>query len=194
MIIKRESGIILSLDITDKEELLDIAKDLSKYVDAIKIGNPTLYMCGINIIKEIKKVTNLPVIGDFKFVDVPFITLTNISILLKNNIDGIMLWGSVGRETLRRANKLIKKDDNMLFVITSFTCSDAQKYTDQYWQEFVNFASEFETFGIQVPATKPHRIIQARNILKKEQKIICCGIGAQGPAPSSAIQVGADWE
>jgi orotidine-5'-phosphate decarboxylase len=189
----KRSRIILALDVVDERDAIEIVEATSSEVDAIKIGNPLVYSCGLDIVSKIKRITDLPVIGDFKFVDVPFMVVTNIQILMEKGIDGVMVWGFLGREITKRCVNLFG-DGGMVFVVTGFTCSESQKYTDCYWREFAEIAKDAGACGVQAPGTKPSRISVIREIIGKDKIIISCGIGRQGAPPGTAVAAGADFE
>ena len=66
---KKDTSLILALDLTDRERALSLARELDGLFDAIKVGYPLLLRAGLSVVGEISKVS--PVIADLKVADIP---------------------------------------------------------------------------------------------------------------------------
>ncbi|MFP3910166.1 MAG: orotidine 5'-phosphate decarboxylase / HUMPS family protein [Archaeoglobaceae archaeon] len=67
---RKESGLILALDVTPKDEAVKIAEEVSHYFDAIKVNYPLILSSGIDIIGRLADLK--PVIADLKVADIPY--------------------------------------------------------------------------------------------------------------------------
>ena len=66
-----KNNIILALDLTNLPEALQVADDVTDYIDTIKIGYPLVLAEGLECIHIIKEEINCKVIADFKVADIP---------------------------------------------------------------------------------------------------------------------------
>ncbi len=189
--ILKGKGLIFSPDFIALKDTFTIVKQCQEFFCAIKIGNIYLYKEGINVIKKFKDSFNLPIICDFKLMDIPDIAEEIISIGIENGMDGAMIWGLAGEETVYRC--VSSFPGIMIFVLTEYTHS-SEAISPDIGDEMAKMAVEFGTYGIQAPATRPERIKKLRKIIGKEKKIISCGVGYQGAPYGSAVKHGADFE
>ncbi|MBI4679869.1 MAG: orotidine-5'-phosphate decarboxylase [Nitrospirae bacterium] len=194
-----EKGIIFAADIIDKSSLLKIITEVSPFIKAIKIGNIVLYEHGWKIISEIKKISDLPIILDLKFMDIPDMAEKVAKAAYDVKADGVMLCGATGSNTISefmRYHKTMK-----VFVFTEFTHCDGEinkTMADKYIETAVTLGCD----GVQVPGTKEKRIREVRENVGNDLIIICCGIGSQKACGKgnettnfgSAIEAGADYE
>ena len=104
----KQSNLVVSLDITNEEELLNKLNQIGEHICAVKIhydiiSNPsTNFYTKINVIKQNK---NFLIIEDRKFADIPFIStkqLTN----LKQFADIITVHGICGEKLIDELNKM----------------------------------------------------------------------------------------
>jgi len=187
----QNKGIIFSPDFVDLADCLEIIDECQKFFSAVKIGNIMLYRYGIEVISRIKDTVSLPVICDFKIMDIPDIAEEIIRMGLDNGMDGAMIWGVAGQETVYRCVKGFP--DVMIFVLTEYTHSDVPIDANTS-NHAAHIALEAGAYGIQAPATRPARIVQLRKIIGEDLRIICCGVGHQGAPYGGAVKYGADFE
>lgn len=187
----RDKGLIFSPDFLDIEDFLEIIHKCRRIFSAIKVGNITLYRYGAQIISRIKHECSLPVICDFKLMDIPDIAERIMQIGLDNGMDGAMVWGMAGEETIYRCVK--GSPEIMVFIVTEYTHSD-EAIDVMTSDQAARIALDAGACGIQAPATRPIRIAQLRKIVGDDLKIISCGIGHQGASYGQAIRYGADFE
>jgi len=190
--IKKESGIILALDMLDEEGAIELIKSIKEDLDAIKIGYPIVLKNGINVVKKIKKVFDKPVIADFKIADVPHISKIITRIAVNGGCDGVIVHGFVGPDSIEAC--IIEAKENMVFVATELTSLGGKYFTQPVANDLATMAKEIGAYGIQVPGNRPERIKKIRQLVGNELTIISCGIGAQGGKFGSAIKAGADFE
>jgi|Deesub1362B_J571_1020462.scaffolds.fasta_scaffold00003_338 3-hexulose-6-phosphate synthase len=64
----------VAIDITEKERAIDLAKDVSRYVDRIEVGTPLLKKYGLSIIEEVRGVVHGKIIvADMKTMDTGYL-------------------------------------------------------------------------------------------------------------------------
>lgn len=158
----KEKGIIFSPDFINIEKIFNITEKCHEYFSAIKIGNLTIYKEGINVIRKFKDRFDLPIICDFKLMDIPDIAERIIAIGVENGMDGAMIWGLAGEETL--CSCIYSFPDIMLFVLTEYTHS-SETINPRISNEMAQLAVEIGAYGIQAPGTRPHRITELRGIV-----------------------------
>ncbi|MEW6070362.1 MAG: orotidine-5'-phosphate decarboxylase, partial [Candidatus Thermoplasmatota archaeon] len=174
---KKESRLILALDETESNKALEIAKNLSKLVDAIKIGYPLVLSAGIDVIKEISKFAY--VLCDFKLADIPNTNLLIMKQAFDRGAGGIILHGFVGSDSVKACIEeasLRKKD---VFVVTEMSHEGALEYLKPISNELAKKAVELGATGIIAPGNRPDRVRELRNIVGS-LLILCPGIGVQG--------------
>lgn len=66
---KKDTRLILALDLTEHDRAVEIAKDVVEFVDAIKVGYPLVLASGLRVVSELSRFS--PVIADFKVADIP---------------------------------------------------------------------------------------------------------------------------
>lgn len=190
MNIKRNTGVILALDLTEEKLAIDIVKAIWENLDAIKVGLPLVLNCGLEIVKKIKRIADLPIIADFKIMDYSLIAVKNVETAIDAGYDAVVVCGACGPTVISRCVKAA--NDKKVFVFVEFTHRDGLLDTN-IANRSARLAKELGAYGIFAPGTKPERVKELRNIVG-DLIIACCGIGAQGPEPGSAIKAGADFE
>lgn len=184
-------GIIFSPDFIKLKELIRILKSCRQFYKALKIGNILLYRYGISILSEIKNSCDIPIICDFKLMDIPDVAEEIIHMGVMNGMDGAMIWGLAGEETISRCIHTFP--ETMIFLLTEYTHS-SEPINPFSGNEAARMALDNNAFGIQAPGTRPKRIVELREIVGENMTIMCCGIGYQGTPYGVAVEHGADFE
>ena len=184
-------GIIFSPDLVELDECLKILDKCCKFFSAVKIGNITLYKYGIKALQQIKSHFDIPVICDFKLMDIPDIAVEIVGLGAANGMDGAMIWGLAGDETISRC--ISSFPDLMIFVLTEYTHTP-DVINEKTSDNLASMAAQLGAYGIQAPATRPYRISKLRKIVGEKLKIISCGVGYQGTPYGTAVKFGADFE
>lgn len=65
-------AIVLAIDSVDEEEVLRLSAAVGPMVDAVKIGVPTIFACGIGIVRKIKERSGGQIVADLKVADIGF--------------------------------------------------------------------------------------------------------------------------
>ena len=186
----KNSCVILALDVMERDKAFEILDETYDLLDAIKVGYPLLFSCGIDICRRIKNKYRVPIIGDFKIADVPITDKKLIDLSVKNKIDFLTLYGFIGIENLKKTKEYSEENGINLFLMTELTPG---KILFPY-RKFAKWARKLGFYGVQAPATKPIVVREVRKIVGDSLKIISCGVGAQGGLLKSAIRNGADFE
>jgi len=182
---------ILALDVTDREEALNIAKDVSEFVDAIKIGYPLILSTGLEIIRELAKFA--PIIADFKVADIPNTNRLICEQVFEAGADAVIVQGFTGRDSLDACVEVASKYKKDVFVVSEMSHPGGAEFLQPVGEAIAKMAAEAEAFGLVAPATRPERVKAIRKIVGDKLTIISPGVGAQGGKASDVIAAGADW-
>lgn len=189
---KTETGIMLALDVRDRQSAFDLLDQVIPYIDAIKFNYPLVLEEGISIIRDVKSRYAKPVLADFKVADVPVTNDRIIKIVEKSGADGIMVHGFVGIDALLSMKN--HADHLKIFVVTQLTNPGGLDFTSVFTEKFAEIARTLGLAGVQAPGNRPEVVRQVRSIVGKDLMIVCCGVGAQGGKYGAAINAGADFE
>jgi len=123
-------------------------------------------------------------------MDYSLIAVKTVEITVDAGYDAVVVCGACGPDVISRCVKAA--NDKQVFVFAEFTHRDGL-LDSNIANRSARLAKELGAYGIFAPGTKPGRIKELRNIVG-DLIIACCGIGAQGTEPGSAIKAGADFE
>lgn len=187
----KKKGLIVALDLREREKALRIVEDVKEHVDAIKVNYPLVLSCGISIVKEISAVKY--VLCDFKVADIPNTNRLISEIAFENGASGIIVHAFAGRDAIKAVKDVADKFSGDVFVVVEMSNPGGAEFTAKHADEFANIAKEEGAKGIIAPATRPERIEKLRKLLGNEMLILSPGVGAQGGRPVDAIRAGADY-
>jgi orotidine-5'-phosphate decarboxylase len=188
---ERKTCMILALDVTDREEALNIAKDISEFVDAIKVGYPLILATGLGIIRELAEFA--PIIADFKVADIPNTNHLICEQVFKAGADAVIVQGFTGRDSLDACLQVASKYGKDVFVVSEMSHPGGAEFLQSVAEAIAKMAAEAGAFGLVAPATRPKRVKAIRKIIGDKLTIISPGVGAQGGKASDVISAGADW-
>lgn len=188
---EKNTRLIIALDVTDREEAIQIAEKVSSYVDAIKIGYPLILATGMDIIGELSKYA--PIIADFKVADIPNTNRLICEQVFKAGADAVIVQGFTGHDSLEAAVRLAKEKGKDIYVVTEMSHPGAVDFMQQVGEGIAKMAAEVKASGVVAPATRPERVTDIRKIIGNDLFIISPGVGAQGGNASDVIKAGADW-
>lgn len=184
---RRNTGLILALDLTDRERALKVAQAAKPHVDAIKVGYPLVLSVGLDVVKDLAAVA--PVICDFKIADIPMVSTTIANLAFDAGASGVIVHGFAGSDTAKAIIDLKRGD---VFIVVEMSHPGGKEFTASYADDFAHMASQVGATGIVAPATRPDRIEMLRraadNLL-----VLSPGVGPQGGKPADAIRAGADF-
>ncbi len=187
---KKNTRLILALDVISSERALSLASTLKDYFDAIKIGYPLILSAGLSIVHNISAIA--PVIADLKIADIPNTNKLICEAALSAGAEGIIAHAFTGRDSLQACADCTKKYDAKLFVVTEMSHPGAEQFMAPLAGELAKLAMEVNATGVVAPATRPDRIKLIKSIIG-DRLIISPGVGAQGGSASATLAAGADY-
>lgn len=187
----KKKGLILALDLTEKERAIAVTNKVASYVDAIKVNYPLVLSCGIEIVKELS--SEKYVLCDFKIADIPNTNRLIAKIAFANGASGIIVHAFPGRDSIKAVKDVAENYSGDVFVVVEMSHPGGAEFTAGYGEKFAEIAKDTGARGIIAPATRPERIEKLRKIVGDELLILSPGVGAQGGNPVQAIHAGADY-
>ena len=187
---KKDTRLILALDLTDRERAISLARELDGLFDAIKVGYPLILRAGLSVVGEISKVS--PVIADLKVADIPNTNRLICDAVLDAGASAVIAQAFPGKDSLKACARSAKEHGSELFVVTEMSHPGAKMFMAPQAEEMARLAAEVGAAGVVAPATRPDRIRLIRSIIG-EMLIISPGVGAQGGSPAEALRAGADY-
>jgi len=188
--IRRNTQLILALDVTDSKNAIRITKETAQYVDAVKIGYPLVLGTGLGIIDTICDYA--PVIADFKVADIPNTDRLICSQAFEAGAGAVIVHGFTGMDTVSECVKTANKFHGEIYVVTEMSHPGAVEFMQPKTLELASLAVICKASGVVAPATRPERVSYIRDIVG-DLKIISPGVGAQGGSAADAIKAGADY-
>ncbi len=185
---KRDTRVILALDVTDCRKAIDIVGAVKNHVDAVKVNYPFVLACGMDAVKELAAMAD--VICDFKVADIPNTNRLIVEQARKANAKAIICQAFPGKESLEAC--MNAADGMDVFVVTEMSHPGADRYMMPVADDMARLAVEVGAAGIIAPATKPEKIRLLRGIVG-DLKILSPGVGAQGGSAADTIRAGADY-
>jgi orotidine-5'-phosphate decarboxylase len=190
MTLTPDTRLIIALDVTDRQEALEIAKKLGSTVDAIKVNYPLILACGLGIIEDIKKYAD--VIADFKVADIPNTNSLICRETFEAGADAIICQGFVGKDSVKACVDVASKYSREVYVVTEMSHPGALDFLQPHAFELVDLAFRAGAAGIIAPATRPEKLVDIR-CRAGNMKILSPGVGAQGGDARKAVEAGADF-
>jgi orotidine-5'-phosphate decarboxylase len=189
-LLRRNTQLIMALDVTDKKKALVISKEIAQHVDAIKIGYPLVLGAGLGIINDICKFA--PVIADFKVADIPNTDRLICTRTFEAGASAVIVHGFTGHDSVLECVKTAKDFQAGIFVVTEMSHPGAVEFMQPKALELASLAVECKASGVVAPATRPERLREIRDVVGG-LTIISPGVGAQGASAAGAIRAGADY-
>lgn len=184
---RRETRLILALDVKDAGAALRLANECRGLVDAVKVGWPLTLSAGPQIVTRLAQEAD--VICDFKIADIPPIAGTIAAAAFALGAKGVICHGFAGEDSVRAVVEAARGD---VFVLTEMSHPGGQQFTAPVAEELARIAVKAGATGIVAPATRPERVRKLRAIVG-DRLILAPGAGAQGGKPADAIAAGADY-
>lgn len=206
---ERSSRIIVSLDITGPPEMrVDRALGLVRSIDGelagVKFHWHLLLPGGLKGLKPLIGFCNdrkIPVLADIKLNDIESTNLEAVGLLYDAGVDAIIANPFVGAEeglsgVIAKAKEL-GRGVVLLVYMSHAGAGEGYGLTvagEPLYREFARRTRDWDADGAIVSA-KSHQVIrEVRSLLKRDQFILCPGVGVQGgKADRDVIEAGADF-
>ena len=184
---RRDSRLILALDVRDAGTALRLAKEGRTSMDAVKVGWPLVLSAGPQLVSRLA--AEADVICDFKIADIPPIAGTITAAAFALGAKGVICHGFAGEDSVRACVEAARGD---VFVATEMSHPGGQQFTAPAAEDLAKIAVKAGATGIVAPATRPDRVRRLREIVGR-LLILSPGAGAQGGKAADAIAAGADY-
>jgi len=184
---RKDTRIILALDVTSRTDALRVVDAVRDHVDAIKVNWPLILAAGPEIIRELSAVKD--VICDMKIADIPNTNRLIVEQAMARGASAVICHGFTGDDSVRACVDAAK---GQVFVVTEMSHPGGRQFTAPVADKLAAVAKGAGARGIVAPATRPERIADLRRIIGG-MEIISPGVGAQGGKASDAIRAGADY-
>jgi len=184
---RRRTGLILALDVTDGSRAEALAHSCRDAVDALKVGYPLTLAAGINVVRTLSRVSD--VVCDFKIADIPPIAAEIARTAFRSGARAVICHGFSGEDSVRA---VVEASSGEVFVLAEMSHPGGQEFTAPVADRIAQLAVRVGAHGIVAPATRPERVRALRDIVGRLQ-ILAPGAGAQGGRPADAIRAGADF-
>ncbi|MBM3699777.1 MAG: orotidine-5'-phosphate decarboxylase [Actinobacteria bacterium] len=129
-ILKLKDRLIVSIDVSNKQEIISLCSSIKNSVSTFKIGLEVIYSCGLDIIKSIKSF-GYDVMLDAKLHDIPNTVSRAISAITAMGVSKVTVHASGGREMICAAAEAVttkaeelKIFPPMIFAVTVLTSLD----------------------------------------------------------------------
>jgi orotidine-5'-phosphate decarboxylase len=187
---KRDSRLILALDVTSREKAVSLARLLESYFDAIKVGYPLILSTGMEIVREISAIA--PVMADLKIADIPNTNRLICEAALEAGAKGIIAHAFPGQDSLLACVESAARYDAKVFAVTEMSHPGALEFMAPLAEKLAKMAIDAGADGVVAPATRPERIKLIRSIVGSKI-IISPGVGVQGGSAKNTLDAGADY-
>ena len=192
MRIKRRTGLVLALDVTDWKKAMDITGRAAEYLDAVKVNYPIILGCGPGIITQIVENAGVPVIADFKVADVPHTNRAIAKHAFELGASGIICQPFTGTESVEACALAARDAGADIYVVVAMSHPGAGQFFSPRLDEFVKLALEVEADGVIAPATRLEELRRVSELIP-DTMIMSPGVGAQGGDAREAVEAGADF-
>jgi orotidine-5'-phosphate decarboxylase len=185
-----KKGLIMALDLIEREKALDIAGNVADYIDFIKVNYPLVLSSGIGVIGELAEIK--PVIADFKIADIPYTSTLIAKIAFENGAFAVICHGFAGSDTLKAVLDVAEEYGGEVYVVTELSSPGGREFLQRHADSIAMLARDIGCHGIIAPATRPERIKDLRKIAG-DMKILSPGVGVQGGDVVTTLEAGADY-
>ncbi len=175
-----KNNLILALDVMSESEAVEICRQLTDYIDTIKIGYPLALAEGLEIINKLKGEFGYQVICDFKVADIDATNSKICDETFKAGADAIICHGFVGSDSVKACLDVADKYEKELFLLTEMSHPGAKMFLQKNADAIAQMGVEMGIKNYVAPATRLDRLSDIRNIVGEDAYIISPGVGKQG--------------
>lgn len=180
---RRETGLVLALDVTDRDEALRVAEAAAPHVDAVKVNYPLVLSQGLDFLDELPG----PVIADLKVADIPN-TDRLIAEQVNPHADALIVHGFTGLDSLRSC---VEHFDGEVYAVVEMSHPGAEKFFTGLRDDLADVAVEGGADGVIAPATRPENLRRIRD--RTGLTVLSPGVGAQGGKIRDTLEAGANF-
>lgn len=188
MTMRIDNRVVLALDDLDGDRAVEVATDLARGLDAVKVGYPLVLTEGLGVVSRLADVA--PVICDFKVADIPAVSAMIVERAVRAGASGVIVHGFVGHDSVEEARAAAGGMD--VFVVTEMSHPGALDFIQDRAEDMAAMARRAGATGIIAPATRPERVERLRGIVGPDMLILSPGVGTQGGSAGATIRAGAD--
>ena len=160
---KKDTRLILAMDVTDRDAALDITEKTAPYLDAVKVGYPLVLAAGVDIIGEMARFA--PVIADFKVADIPNTDRLILQQAYRAGAAAVIVHAFTGRDSLEACVAEAAKWNRDVFVVTEMSHPGAADFLVAPAVDMARMAADCGVTGVVAPATRPGRVKVIRDIV-----------------------------
>lgn len=205
--------LIISIDVSSKQELVFLCHKINNMVSTLKLGLELIYNCGPDIIR-VAKSFGYRVMLDAKLHDIPNTASKAASAITGFGVDKITIHTSGGTEMLKAARKSVLAEAEkmkilppLLFGVTILTSLDDDDlarigYAGDYKDSVLNLAKVAADSGIDGLICSPREVRSIRESFGSDLLIATPGIRLEDDSnddqkrvstPYSSIESGSDY-
>jgi len=183
-----DNRLIIALDVFEETKALEIAKNISDMVFAVKINWPLILGAGPGIISKLSRFT--PVICDLKIADIP-----NTNSLITQKVHqmgayGVIAHAFVGGDSLRAVVESAR--GIKVLAVVAMSHPGASDFMEKDLDGLLSLALKSGVDGFIAPGNNPSMIRRVRE-KSMNKPIVSPGIGAQGGNAVEAVMNGTDY-
>jgi len=192
MRLRRRTGLILAMDVTDEGRAVQVARQAAEHLDAVKVNYPLVLGAGPQIIGRLADASGVPVIADFKVADVPHTNYAIARRAFELGACGIICQPFCGPDSADACARAAREAGADLYLVVAMSHPGAKRFFTPRLDEFASLAREVGAQGVVAPATRTEEIRRVRELLPRTA-ILAPGVGAQGGDARAAREAGADF-
>ncbi len=162
-----KNNLILALDVTDKDKAIEICKEVSPYINTIKIGYPLTLAEGLEIIKIIKNEFGANIICDYKVANIRRLPNSKIcDLTFDEGADAIICHGFVGSDSVQACLDSANKHEKEIFLLTEMSHPVVKMFLQKDAEAIAKMGVDMGITNYVAPATRLDRLSEIRNIVK----------------------------
>ena len=208
-----KNPIILALDVPSPQRALELARELSPVLGAVKIGSELFTSAGAEIVRQIRA-TGLNVFLDLKFHDIPNTVSKAVAAAVQLDVQMLTIHTSGGAEMMRAAEAAARataeklgRSTPLVLGVTVLTSMDSNAISEvgfppNVGSQVEKLASLAVQSGLRGLVCSPLEVTLLRQIIPAEVQLVTPGIRT-GAARSDdqkrtltareALAAGASW-
>ncbi len=184
---KVKNKIILALDLTPMEKVMQLLKEISGQINTVKIGYPLVLSEGLESISKIKDKYEFNIIADFKVADIPETNEKIADLTFSAGADAIIVHGFVGRDSVQACYDVAREHGGDIFLLTEMSHPGAELFIQKMSLDIARMGVDMGIRNFVAPSTRLDRLEKIRQIVGNDSFIISPGVGVQGGNPAQTL-------